>query len=167
MIEISKFDGLSPYFLQKKFDCENQIINSFVHKSLTPQVKKGLCTAYVLIDSSHQDRFVGFYTIVQHAINVSLINSLNLGSLPSTIPCSRVVMLGVDKHYKNKKLGQMLLKHALSLTKTVASQIGSYGLYLDADKSAIDFYKKYGFSLLENTMPSGAVSMFIPVNKIY
>lgn len=41
------------------------------------------------------------------------------------------------------------MKHALTLTLTVAKQIGGFGMSLDADPFAVDFYQKLGLDLLE------------------
>lgn len=165
-VEISLYDPTVSYTGQKQFDCGHDIINAFVRSSLKPQVKKHLSVAYVLTDFANHDRFVGFYTIAQHMIDVSSLSVLQLGSLPRKIPCSRLIMLGVDHAYKGQKLGSRLMKHALVLTRTVASQIGSYGLYLDADASALTFYKKLGFHLLQGDQSPDPSPMFLPMSAI-
>ena len=165
-IEISLYDPSVSYTDQKQFDCGHDIINRFVRNSLKPQVKKRLSVAYVLTDSANSDRFVGFYTIAQHMIDVSTLSRMQLGSLPSKIPCSRLIMLGIDQRYKSQKLGSQLMKHALVLTRTVASQIGSYGLYLDADAGAVHFYKKLGFHLLQGDQSPDPSPMFLPISAI-
>ncbi|MDI1244669.1 MAG: GNAT family N-acetyltransferase [Rhodoferax sp.] len=165
-VELSLYDPALTYTGQKQFDCEHALINSFVHNSLKPQVKKSLSVAYVLTDADQGDRFVGFFTIAQHMIDVSLLSSMQLGSLPRKIPCSRLIMLGVDKRYKGQKLGSKLMKHALTLTLSVAKQIGSFGMYLDADPLAVDFYQKLGFALLEGDKTPVPSPMFLPLGSI-
>jgi ribosomal protein S18 acetylase RimI-like enzyme len=59
-------------------------------------------------------------------------------------------MLGIDKQYQGQQLGSRLMRHALTISQQVAQQIGSFGLYLDADPEALNFYKKLGFTLLED-----------------
>jgi GNAT superfamily N-acetyltransferase len=163
MIELSLYDPVLTYAKQKQFDCEHKVINSFVHNSLKPQIKKSLGVAYVLTDSEQNHRFAGFYTIAQHTIEVSWLSSMELGSLPRNIPCSRLVMLGVDKDYKGQQLGLKLMKHALLLTQSVAKQIGSFGMYLDADPLAVGFYQKIGFSLLTGNQTPEPSPMFLPL----
>ena len=165
-IEISLYDPSVSYTGQKQFDCGHDIINAFVRSSLKPQVVKHLSVAYVLTDSVNDNRFIGFYTIAQHMIDVSSLSALQLGSLPKKIPCSRLIMLGVDQAYKRQKLGSRLMKHALVLTRTVASQIGSYGLYLDADAGAVVFYKRLGFQLLLGNQSPDPSPMFLPISAI-
>jgi GNAT superfamily N-acetyltransferase len=165
-IELSLYDPALTYAGQKQFDCGHAVINSFVHNSLKPQVKKSLSVAYVLTDTANEDRFAGFYTIAQHMIDVSSLSAMQLGSLPRKIPCSRLVMLGVDKRYQGQQLGARLLKHALVVTQSVAKQIGSFGMYLDADPLAVSFYQKLGFTLLVGDKTPEPSPMFLPFSAI-
>jgi len=165
-IELSLYDPALTYAGQKQFDCGHAVINSFVHNSLKSQVKKSLSVAYVLTDTANEDRFAGFYTIAQHMIDVSSLSALQLGSLPRKIPCSRLVMLGVDKRYQGQQLGSRLLKHALLVTQSVAKQIGSFGMYLDADPLAVSFYQKLGFTLLVGDKTPEPSPMFLPFSAI-
>jgi GNAT superfamily N-acetyltransferase len=164
--EISLYDPAQSYIGQKQFNCGNISINSFVHNSLKPQVKKSLSVAYVLTNSAHDHRFAGFYTLAQHMIDVAALSALELGSLPRKIPCSRLIMLGIDQRYQGQQLGSRIMKHALLLTQSIAKQIGSYGLYLDADAKAVAFYQKLGFALLEGDLSPEPSPMFLPINAI-
>lgn len=164
--EISLYDPAQSYMGQKQFDCGHTSINGFVHNSLKPQVKKNLSVAYVLTDSAQDDRFAGFYTLAQHMIDVAALSALELGSLPRKIPCSRLIMLGIDQRYQGQQLGSRIMKHALRLTHSIAKQIGSYGLYLDADTKAVAFYQKLGFALLEGDLSPEPSPMFLPISAI-
>ena len=165
-VYLSRFDPSATYAKLKQFDCGHDVINRFVRSSLKQQVQKNLSVAYVLTDRQQENRFVGFYTFAQHMIDVSLLSNLQLGSLPRSIPCSRLVMLGVDKDYKGQKFGAMLLKNAVVLTKSIGQQIGSFGMYLDADAAAVTFYQKLGFSLLEGNKSPDPSPMFLPMRSI-
>ena len=154
------------YTGRKQFDCEHAVINKFVHDSLVPQVKKNLSVAYVLTDSDNNDRFVGFFTMAHHAIDSSLLSPLQLGSLPRYIPCARLIMLGVDKAYQGANLGRRLMKQALKITQQASKQMGCYGLYLDADPGALNFYEKLGFVLLEGDQSPKPSPMFMAVSAI-
>lgn len=165
-IEFSLFDTAKTYGGRKQFDCGHAVINRFVHDSLVSQVKRQLSVAYVLTDADQNDKLVGFFTLAHHALDVSMLSSLQLGSLPKNIPCARLIMLGVDKNYKNQQLGSKLMKQALAMTKKASSQMGCYGLYLDADPAAVGFYQKLGFALLEGNKTPAPSPMFIAVRSI-
>lgn len=165
-IEISRYDPELSYTGQKQFDCGNAVINRFVQGNLKAQVKKSLSVAYVLTDPAQDHRFIGFYTLAQHMIDVHALSAMQLGSLPRNIPCSRLIMLGIDQRDQGLQLGTRLMRHALLLTKSIAQQIGSYGLYLDADPSANVFYQKLGFMHLQGNLSPAPSPMFLPVSSI-
>lgn len=164
--QYARLDPVKTYAGRKQFDCENRVINKFVHDSLIAQVRKNLSTAYVLTDLDKDDKLIGFFTVASHSIDASLLSVMQLGSLPRQIPCVRLIMLGVDKNYAGHGLGSRLMKQALKITKTTAGQIGCYGLYLDADATAVEFYSKLGFLLLEGDKRPRTSPMFIAAHSI-
>ncbi|MBU6225485.1 MAG: GNAT family N-acetyltransferase [Burkholderiales bacterium] len=166
-IGISVYDPNQTTIGQKQFDCGHTAINAFVHSSLKPQVKRNLSVAYVLSDFAKEDRFVGFYTIAQHMVDFGQLSGSMLGSMPRKIPCTRLIMLGIDKQYQGQKLGSRLMRHALSISQQVAQEIGSFGLYLDADPTALNFYKKLGFTQLEIDRPTLPSPMFLCIERIF
>ena len=165
-VELSRYDPTRTYPGQKQFDCGHAAINAFVRHSLKPLVRKNLCAAYVLTDAERDGRFIGFYTIAQHTISLSSFSALQTASMPRTIPCTRLVMLGVNQDCQGQQLGARLMKHALTLTCRIAAEIGSFGLYLDADPKALSFYRKLGFTLLQGDQNPAPSPMFIPLSAI-
>jgi len=154
------------YTSQKRFDCENKTINKFVASSLKKQVRQNLSQCFVLLDTNNEDRFIGFYTLSSFAIDVADLTILSGGSLPSRIPCSRLIMLGVDKEYKKRGLGKLLLKNAIQKTIKAAEQIGIYGLFLDADEAAYSFYIEHGFIALQEKTGQKPTPMFIHIDTL-
>ena len=165
-VELSLLDPTHAYSGIRQFDCGHEVITKFVRSALIKQVKNNLSVAYVLTDRAHADRFVGFYTIAQHALDASALSGPQSGSLPRKIPCIRLIMLGIDASYQHQQLGMRLMKHALRTTQSAARQIGSYGLYLDADAGAWVFYRKLGFILLEGDRSPVPSPMFIAMSSI-
>ena len=152
-VQFSRLDPEKTYTQRKQFDCEHAVINKFVHDSLIPQVRKNLSVAYVLTDPEKDHKLAGFFTVASHNIDVSLLSVMQ-------------IMLGVDKNYKGQDLGRRLMKQALTITKESSSQIGCFGMYLDADADAVGFYLKLGFSLLEGDKSPQTSPMFIAVKSI-
>ena len=164
---IARFDPASKYAGHRQFDCGHHQINKFATDSLKKQVRQGLSIAYVLLEKVQDaERFVGFYTIANHSIPLTALSALQLGGLPRTIPCVRLIMLGVHRNDAGQGFGKQLMNHALDVAKVGAQQIGSYGLYLDADAGAVDFYVKLGFHLLEGNKSPLPSPMFIPMSAI-
>jgi ribosomal protein S18 acetylase RimI-like enzyme len=164
-IGISLYDPNQTYTGQKQFDCGHKTINTFVHSSLKPQIKRNLSVAYVLRDYGRENNFLGFYTLAQHMLDLGQLSALKLGSMPRKIPCTRLIMLGIDKQYQGQQLGSRLMRHALTISQQVAQQIGSFGLYLDADPEALNFYKKLGFTLLEDDKYPLPSPMFLCIQR--
>lgn len=165
--ELGVYDPDKTYFEQKKFDCEHPVINKFVIGSLKQQVKKNTSVAYVLTDSSINDRFIGFFTLVMSCIDNAALAPF-ASSLPRQVPCVRLVMLGIDKGYKKQNLGLRLLRHALIKTKESAQTLGCRGLYLDADPDAVAFYTKYGFIALQKPLSAGgSTPMFLFLESFF
>jgi GNAT superfamily N-acetyltransferase len=170
-VVIARFDPTAKYAAFNQFDCKHQQINKFVKDSLKKQVKQGLSVAYVLLEegqNSNPDRFIGFFTIANHSISVESLSNLQLGSLPKIIPCVRLIMLGINKDDANKGYGKKLMNHALDITQKAASQIGCYGMYLDADAEAVskNFYQKLGFIFLDGDKSPFPSPMFLPITSI-
>jgi len=154
------------YNKQKRFDCENKTINKFVSGSLKKQIRQKLSQCFVLLDTNNADRFIGFYTLSAFAINASDLEALSAGSLPSRIPCSRLIMLGVDKNYKGRGLGKRLMKSVFLKTIEAAEKIGIYGLFLDADEQAYTFYLDHGFIALQKKVKTKPTPMFLHIDTI-
>jgi len=95
----------------KTFDCGNEMIHTFVKKSLKKRVKKYLSQAYVLLED---DVFVGFYTLDTFSISRDMFDSEDkpLG-LPPVVPVIKLGMLGLDKQIQGKGIGKRLLRDAL------------------------------------------------------
>ena len=160
---LENFDPSKTYARQKKFDCGNDTINRFVHGSLKKQIRENLSRAAVLLDDEADDRFAGFYTLTSFTIEAPLLAELSSGRLPNQVPCVRMVMLGIDKHYQGQKLGRKLLQDAIRRMIDAADSIDIYGLYLDADPPAVDFYRHLGFIFLAKRFPDQPTPMFLPI----
>ncbi|MFK5893503.1 MAG: GNAT family N-acetyltransferase, partial [Pseudomonadota bacterium] len=118
------------------------------------------------LDTNDNDRFIGFYTLSSFAIEATKLKELSQGSLPSRIPCSRLIMLGVDKSYKGRGLGKKLMQSVILKTVMAAEQIGIYGLYLDADPDAYTFYSGLGFIALQKQVETKSTPMFMHIDTM-
>ena len=160
-MRLEKFDTSKSYNL-KRFDCNNEMINTFVKKSLKKRVKRGLSQAYILLDG---DRVAGFYTLDSFAITRDSFEGSDKmpAGLPPMVPVVKLGMLGVDKHYQRKGIGKRLLRDAFIKVVEVSDIIGCKGIYLLAESEAIAFYKKLGFIALNDTKPT---PMFLSIETI-
>lgn len=165
-IVLELYDPDKTYTNQKRFACKNKTINKFVASSLKKQVRQNLSQCFVLLDTNNDDRFIGFYTLSSFTIDANMLEALSKGSLPSRIPCSRLIMLGVDKEYEGRGLGKLLVQSALLKTIKAANQIGIYGLYLDADEKEYTFYIERGFIALQEKSDPKPTPMFLHIDTM-
>lgn len=165
-VGIDKFDINQKYSGLKNFNCGHAGIDKFAKDNLAKQVKQGVCVAYIILDKSNQDCVAGFVTLASHNLEFSRLGALQLGSMPKIIPCTRIVMLGVTQNYKGKQYGSQLMKKALRVAKETSQHVGSFGVYLDADANALQFYKKLGFQMLEGDLSPQPSPMFLKMSDI-
>lgn len=163
---IENFQPKTSYFQQKKFDCGNRIINKFVHSSLKKQVSQNFSQAYVLLDTNDNDRFSAFYTLTSFKLQANELEILSKGSLPRDIPCVRLVMLGVDLSLQGQGIGKKMMSDALYRVHRASKNIGIYGLYLDADPAATNFYLTLGFTRLDDGGSDEVAKMFLSIEVI-
>lgn len=163
---LEQYDASKTYFQQKKFDCGNKLINKFVHSSLKKQVSKKFSQAYTLLDQENDDSFSAFYTLSSFKLSASDMERLSLGSLPRDIPCVRLIMLGVDKKLQGSGIGKKMMSDAFHRVHRAAKEIGIYGLYLDAEPKATDFYLSLGFTRLDSGSKDDIAKMFLSIETI-
>ena len=83
--------------------------------------------------------------------------------MPKKVPCSRMIMLGVDNGYQKRNLGSQLLVNAIDRTISASQHIGVLGLYLNADPPAVDFYLAHGFVALKDQHDTKPTPMFLHI----
>jgi len=160
-LKLEKFDPFKIYKGQKEFDCNNEMINKFVHKSLKKRVKKHLSQAYVLLED---EQFVGFYTLDTFSIakeNFELENKPS--GLPPIVPVVKLNMLGIDKSLQGEGLGKRLLRDVFLKVYEISKLAGCTGIYLLAEKEAIAFYESLGFVGIKDDEP---LPMFLNIDII-
>jgi len=160
-LKLEKFDLSKTYKGQKEFDCNNEMINKFVHKSLKKRVKKHLSQAYVLLNN---ERFIGFYTLDTFSIakeNFELENKPS--GLPPIVPLVKLNMLGIDKSLQGQGLGKRLLRDVFLKVYQISKLAGCIGVYLLAEKEAIPFYENLGFVGIKENEP---LPMFLNIDII-
>jgi len=159
--KLEPFDCNKNYKGLNNFDCGNDMINRFLKKNLKKRVKKNLSRAYVILDNN--EKFVAFYTLDSFSIAKDDFKNIEKPSLPPLVPVIKLGMLGVDKKYQGKGFGKRVLKSAITKTLEVSKVIGCVGLYLLAEKDAIEFYEKFGFVKLKQNIPT---PMFLSIKTI-
>jgi len=160
---LETYDPGKSYTNQKKFKCGIGAIDRYARDKdkLHDRVARNLVKAFVLLDTQHDDQFVGYYTLQAHTVFGSHLVQLSNGFLPNDVPCVKLNMLGVDQTYKGQGLGRLLLRDAIERMVFNAQTLGIFGLYLDADPGAVAFYDRHSFVRLTDAQADQPTPMFL------
>ncbi len=136
-----------------EFNCGIELLNNYIKKQASQDVKRKLSTCFVLTD---EDNVVfGYYTLSNAGISKKNIPEKLQKRLPesySQLPVTLLGRLAVDSRKKGMGFGEFLLLDALKRSNYVSKIVGSIAVVVDPiDKQAIQFYLKYGFILLPDS----------------
>lgn len=155
---------LNPKHKKKEFSCGKEILDKYLHQQANQDIKRKLSVCFVLTDAK-TEAIQGYYTLSNNGISSDLIPTKLKKKLPksySSIPVTLLGRLAIDKAYKGKGIGKVLLIDALKRSYTTSKIIGSYAVIVDPlDADAEGFYEKYGFIKLPDSK-----KMFLPMMTI-
>jgi len=137
------------------FSCGKPMLNDYIPKLASQDMKKKVATCFVLSDESKTVK--GYYTlssdaIIRSAIPDEVIQKLKLPYY-SNMPVFLLGRLAIDKQFSGKGLGADLLLDALKRCFDIASSsVAAMAVIVDPlDKEAESFYIKYGFISLPDS----------------
>jgi GNAT superfamily N-acetyltransferase len=119
----------------------------FVRYAGQNQFRHHIGTTYVAVEA---DRALGYATVAP--------GNLEAGALPITVrrtlpryplPVLRLARLAVDATAQGRGVGATLLRHVFLLALQMSQEYGCIGTIVDAKRSAVEFYARFGFSPLE------------------
>jgi len=147
------------------FDSKTPLLDEYIRKQASQDVRKDLSACYVLTDNA--DRVIAYYTlsgntIPQEGIPNDLLKKLKLPPSYIDLPAVLLGRLAVDQKHKCKRYGELLLMDALQRCLILSSQLGTLAVIVDPiDGESKSFYQKYGFLSLKDSE-----KMFIPMITI-
>jgi hypothetical protein len=147
------------------FDCGVPVLNQFLQKKASKEMKQNLNTTYVLTTNEKNTLkpILGYYTLSASSLILSSVPTHLIKHVPPNyqLPTARLGRLARDKNYPG--IGKILLKDALVRIANASDSIGIYGIEVDAkDNAAKLFYEKFGFlSLMDNQY-----SLFLPLKTV-
>lgn len=109
---------------------------------------------------------VGYYSLSQFSVKLSELPSAMTAKLPRypVVPATLIGRLAVDRRFRGKGIGELLLMDALARCLTVSKQVACAAVIVDAkDETAKRFYLKYGFMEL----PGAEKRLFIPIATVH
>jgi predicted GNAT family N-acyltransferase len=137
---------------RKNFSCGEFSLDNYVRTQVNQDIRKKLAACFVLVDND--DKVTGYYTLSNTSIPASDVPEQMKGKIPrayNDVPATLLGRLAVDGNSKGQGIGEKLLIDALKRSYDVSKTVASYAVLVDPiDQKVIDFYKKYGFTLLDS-----------------
>ncbi|NQW36438.1 MAG: GNAT family N-acetyltransferase [Flavobacteriales bacterium] len=149
---------------KNEFCCGKELLDNYIHRQASQDVKRKLSACFVLIESG-SNIIKGYYTLSNNSIPLALIPENIKKRLPKSyksIPSTLLGRLAIDKNYQAKGVGKILLVDALKRSYLISKSMGSFAIIVDPiDNEAEWFDAKYGFIKLPD---SG--KMFFPMKTV-
>jgi GNAT superfamily N-acetyltransferase len=143
----SEIEPLLPLHRRSEFNCGNLILDRYFQTQVGQDVKKLVCTCFILADPNHYVK--GYYTLSSAAIPRAAVPLEVQKKLPlyKDLPVTLLGRLAIDKKFHKQGLGELLLIDALKRSYEASLKtIGSLAVIVDPiDEAAKFFYDRYGF----------------------
>lgn len=149
---------------RKEFDCGKELLNNYLKHQAGQDIIRKLSVCFVLVENS-TDFIQGYYTLSNNSIPLKCFPEHIKNKLPQSyksIPTTLLGRLAIDKNYKGKGLGKILLIDALRRCYEISKEIGSFAVVVDPiDRAAELFYEKYDFINLPDSK-----KMFVAIKTL-
>jgi predicted GNAT family N-acyltransferase len=149
---------------RKDFDCGKELLNNYLKVQAGQDFKRKLSACFVLVDKE-TDCIQGYYTLSNNSIPLSCFPEPIKRKLPQSyesIPTTLLGRLAIDRKFKGKGLGKILIIDALRRSYEISKEIGSFAVVVDPiDREAELFYERYDFIKLPDSK-----KMFITIKTL-
>jgi predicted GNAT family N-acyltransferase len=149
---------------RNEFDCGKELLNNYLKVQAGQDIKRKLSACFVLADKE-TDCIQGYYTLSNNSIPLSCFPEPIKRKLPQSydsIPTTLLGRLAVDRKFKGKGLGKILLIDAMRRSYELSKEIGSFAVVVDPiDREAELFYERYDFIKLPDSE-----KMFIAIKTL-
>ena len=143
----------------KPFDCEDEDLNDFLFNEATPYQKELLATTFVM---ENDEQTLGYYSLLNDSLQLkeemftskSQFRNFLRELVPypkrhlKTIPALKIGRLAIDKTFKGKGLGSVIMANIISKCIKMNEEQACRLITVDAYKQAVPFYQKMGFKFL-------------------
>lgn len=141
----------------KAFDCDDSDLNEFLLKDSCPQLGELFSVTY-LLEEKGKNKTVAFFTLVNDKIKLEDAKSKSFWKsrigkkIPHNkrrrdYPAVKIGRLGVDKDYKGKRIGTLILDY-IKIWFIEKNKTGCRFVTVDAYVKSLGFYEKNGFDYL-------------------
>lgn len=143
----------------KPFDCEDEDLNDFLFNEAISYQKELLATTFVM---ENDKQTLGYYSLLNDSLQLkeemfaskSQFRKFLRELMPypkrhlKTIPALKIGRLAIDKTFKGKGLGSVIMANIISRCIKMNEEQACRLITVDAYKQAVPFYQKMGFKFL-------------------
>jgi GNAT superfamily N-acetyltransferase len=148
---------------RQNFECCVPALNQYLSQFADQHRRRGVCSVYVLTDSTRPARILGFYTLSAAEVDAQRLSDTDRKKLPRfPVPSFRMRRLACRSDEQGRGLGKLLLGCAVDRCLKAKQQVAAYALLVDAKGDAAKaFYVNFGFkSLLD-----APLTLYLPLGK--
>lgn len=132
------------------FTCGKPKLDRFLRETASQAAAAFRSQTFVVVDAEVRSAVLGFYTLAYHEYRDREMDAVTARALKvkalKRIPTILLAQLAVASQWQGRKLGPMLLEHALRRSLTIACHLGGVAVVTDPlDADAAAFYAKFGF----------------------
>jgi predicted GNAT family N-acyltransferase len=155
---------LDSKFLKNEFHCGKPMLDAYLHRQASQDMKRKLCVVFVHPSETHEVK--AYYTLSNSSIPKDQLPEDLIKRMPPSytqLPATLIGRLAVDVHFKGQGLGQAILMDSLKrCLEASKSSIGSVVVLVDPlDEEARNFYRHFFFVQLP-----GSEKMFLTMKTI-
>jgi GNAT superfamily N-acetyltransferase len=157
-----RVEPLGDTHIRAAFSCGVDALDLYFRTQVKQDVERRLAAAFVLTTDSVA--VAGFYTLSSLSLHGAELPAQLATKLPSRSPLGVAVLgrMAVHTELKGKRLGELLLVHALERAWLGSQQVASWAVVVDPKEDARGFYLKHEFIPL----PSQPSRLFLPMKTI-
>lgn len=133
---------------REKFDCGEPSLNEYLVQTMGQHNKKGITPSFLLPSTDPLHPLIGYYSLTHGQLDCSYLAEATQKKLklPNTVPILRLSRLAIDKHFKNKGFGKILMAEVFHRAQISKQNGGCVFIVVDAlNHDAKAYYEKYGF----------------------
>lgn len=154
---------LSKQHARESFESGEPALDEFLRKFARQNAERGLSRTFIASTEGSQ-AVVGYYTVRAGAVSFDDLPEAARKNMPRyPVPVAHLARLAVDKRFRKRGLGELLLMHALERAGRVSRELGIYAVEVVAkNEAARGFYERYGFRRLMDD-PN---HLYVPIQQV-
>ncbi len=144
MSEGCRFEPLAAHHDRRAFSCDVTELDRYFHQQVTQDIRRRVTSCFVAVTAD--ETIAGYYTLASAGIPITELPPDLARRLPRypTLPAARIGRLAVDKRFRGRGFGRLLLWDAMM--RALRAEQANFTLLVDAkDDTAVEFYRHYGF----------------------